>query len=61
MIDLNRLTTQAQEAFVDAQTLLKRYEHNQLDNEHLFLALLEEDKSLVRKILTQLNVDISLV
>jgi ATP-dependent Clp protease ATP-binding subunit ClpB len=58
MIDLNRLTTQAQDAFVDAQTILKRFEQNQLDNEHLLLAMLENDRGLVNKILTQLDIDI---
>jgi ATP-dependent Clp protease ATP-binding subunit ClpB len=59
MIDLNRLTTQAQDAFVDAQTILKRFEQNQLDNEHLLLAMLENDRGLVRKILGQLDIDVS--
>lgn len=57
MIDLNRLTTQAQDAFVDAQTVLKRYEQNQLDDEHILLAMLENDRGLVNKILGLLDVD----
>ena len=57
MIDLNRLTNQAQEAFVSAQDILKRYEQNQLDAEHVALAMLEDEKGLVNKILAQLNVD----
>jgi ATP-dependent Clp protease ATP-binding subunit ClpB len=58
MIDLNQCTTQAQDAFVDAQNILKRYEQNQLDDEHLLLAMLENDKGLVVKILNALNVDV---
>ncbi len=61
MIDLNRLTTQAQDAVVDAQTVLKRFEQNQLDNEHVLLALLESDKGLVVRILNELNVDVRLL
>jgi len=57
MIDLNRLTTQAQDAFVDAQTILKRYEQNQLDNEHLLLAMLENEKGLVSKMFTKLDIN----
>lgn len=57
MIDLNRLTTQAQDTFVDAQTILKRFEQNQLDDEHLLLAMLENDRGLISKVLTQLDVD----
>lgn len=58
MIDLNRLTNQAQESFVEAQNILRRYEQNQMDNEHYLLALLEDEQGLVRKILTRLDADI---
>jgi len=58
MIDFNRLTSQGQDAFADAQTILKRYSQNQLDNEHLLLALLENEQGLVHRILSQLNIDI---
>ncbi len=61
MIDINKLTSQAQEAMKDAQALLRRYEQNQLDSEHLFLALLEKDKGLVAQILNTLNVDIPIL
>lgn len=57
MMDMNRLTTQAQDAFVDAQAVLKRFEQNQLDNEHLLLAMLENDRGLVNKIFAKLDVD----
>lgn len=57
MMDLDRFTTQAQDAFVDAQAILKRYEQNQLDDEHLLLAMLENEKGLISKILQKLNVD----
>lgn len=57
MLDLNRLTTQAQKAVSEAQGLLQRFEQNQLDNEHLLLALLEDAKSIPVKILQKLNVD----
>lgn len=58
MIDLNRFTSQGQDAFVDAQAILKRYEQNQLDVDHVLLALLENDKGLVVKILNTLNIDL---
>jgi ATP-dependent Clp protease ATP-binding subunit ClpB len=57
MIDMDKLTTQAQDAFVDAQSILKRFEQNQLDAEHILLALLENDKGLVARIFQQLNID----
>jgi len=58
MIDFNRLTSQGQDAFADAQTILKRYSQNQLDNEHVLLAMLENEQGLVHRILSQLNIDI---
>lgn len=58
MIDLNKLTSQGQDAFVDAQNVLKRFEQNQLDDEHLLLAMLENDKGLVNRIFEKLNVDV---
>lgn len=58
MIDMNKMTTQAQEAFVEAQNVLRRYEQNQLDNEHLMLALLENEKGLISRIFKQLDVDV---
>ncbi len=57
MIDLNRFTTQAQDTFADAQNILRRFEQNQLDDEHLLLAILEAEKGVVNQILSQLNVD----
>ena len=61
MIDLNRFTTQAQDAFADAQTILKRFEQNQLDDEQLLLAMLEAEKSVVNQIFSNLNVDVRTV
>ncbi len=57
MIDMDKLTTQAQDAFVDAQSILKRFEQNQLDAEHILLALLENDKGLVARIFQQLDIE----
>ncbi len=57
MIDINRLTTQAQKVLGEAQTLLQRYDQNQLDNEHLLLAMLEDSNGTPCKILHKLNVE----
>lgn len=58
MIDPNRLTNQAQEALVASQSILQRFEQNQLDNEHLLLTFIEDEKGLARRILNELNIDI---
>jgi ATP-dependent Clp protease ATP-binding subunit ClpB len=58
MINMDKLTTQAQDAFVDAQSVLKRFEQNQLDAEHLLLAIIENEKGLAAKIFKKLNTDL---
>ena len=56
-MDFERFTAKAKEAVGGAQELLRRYHHNQLDTEHLFLALLEQEGGTVGRVLTQLDVD----
>ncbi len=48
MIPIERFTEQAREAFARVQQLLLRLRHNQLDSEHLLLALLGEPDGLVK-------------
>ena len=40
-MDPNRMTEKSREALQQAQTLATRHHHQQVDNEHLLLALLE--------------------
>jgi ATP-dependent Clp protease ATP-binding subunit ClpB len=56
-MDLNRFTYKAREAIAAAQTIAARYRHQQLDPEHLFLALLEQEEGLTNKLLTRAGVD----
>ncbi len=58
MIDPNRCTTQAQKALTDAYDILQRYQQNQLDSEHLLLALIEDRKGLSAQTLEKLNLDL---
>jgi ATP-dependent Clp protease ATP-binding subunit ClpB len=58
MIDMNRFTAQAQQALLDAQDVLRRFQQNQLDNEHLLLALLETEKGLAKDIFTRAELPI---
>jgi len=53
----NRFTQQAQEALQRAQELLSELRHNQLDTEHIFLALLQQPDGLVPKVLEKLGAD----
>jgi len=52
-----RFTEQAQEVLAASQELLRRYQHNQWDVEHILLALLEQEKGITGDILQMLGVD----
>ncbi|MBV9959404.1 MAG: ATP-dependent chaperone ClpB [Acidobacteria bacterium] len=56
-MDINRLTEKAQEALRAAQSEATRRGHQQIDVEHLLLALLEQDGGLARSILDKAGVD----
>lgn len=52
----DKFTVKAQEAIALAQESLTRFNHNQLDTEHIFLGLLEQQEGLVPTILTSIGV-----
>jgi len=56
-MDFEKLTAKAKEAVAGAQQVLQRYHHNQLDTEHLFLALLEQEGGIVPRIVGNLGLD----
>src|SRR6266850_306206 len=60
-MDINRLTEKAQEALRAAQSEATRQGHQQIDVEHLLLALLEQEGGLARSILEKTGVDADLV
>jgi ATP-dependent Clp protease ATP-binding subunit ClpC len=53
----DKFTEMAQEAISSAQEILERFHHNQLDVEHLLLALLEQEGGLVPQIVEKMGVD----
>jgi ATP-dependent Clp protease ATP-binding subunit ClpC len=55
VIPLERFTDEAREAFARVQQLLMRLRHNQLDAEHLLLALLGEPDGLIRAAFQKLD------
>ncbi len=57
-MDLNRYTEKSQEAIRGAQTLAARLSHQQVDNEHLLLALLEQENGLAPSILLKAGVNL---
>jgi len=52
-----KYTEQAQEALSLSQQLVLQYQHSQLDVEHLLMALLTQEKGLVRDIVKELGAD----
>ena len=57
-MDINRFTQKSQEALQDAQNKAVRFGHNEIDSEHLLLALLEQDGGLVPRLFQKLEVPI---
>ncbi|PAW76549.1 MAG: ATP-dependent chaperone ClpB [Pedosphaera sp. Tous-C6FEB] len=55
-MNLDRFTTKAQQALQEAQRLAHGYSHQELDGEHLLLALIEQSESLVPLGLQKLGV-----
>ena len=53
----DHFTERAQDAAMRAQEILMRYSHNQIDVEHLLLALLEQPEGAVSEIMDKLGAD----
>ncbi len=56
-MDPNRLTIKSQEALTGAQDRARRLGHQQVDSEHLLLALLEQPDGLAPRLLQRLDID----
>ena len=59
MMRFDRFTERAQDAANRSIEILQRYGHNQVDTEHILLALLEQPDGVVPQILGKLNVDVA--
>ncbi len=57
MMRFDRFTERAQEAAQRAAEIIQRYGHNQIDTEHILLALIEQPQGVVTQILDLLKVD----
>jgi len=58
MIDTNKLTQKAQEALRLAQSTALRYSHQEVDCEHLLLALIQQEGGLVPTLLERMSVPV---
>jgi len=56
MMRFDRFTERAQEAAQRAAEIMQRYGHNQIDTEHMLLALIEQPEGAISQILTNLNI-----
>ncbi|OPZ87585.1 MAG: ATP-dependent Clp protease ATP-binding subunit ClpC [bacterium ADurb.Bin429] len=53
----DKFTEKAQEALMVSQAIMQRFQHMQLDTDHLLLALLEQAEGTVPKLLAEMKVD----
>lgn len=58
---LDKLTLKAQESLQEAKNIADKYNHQQIDVEHLLLALVEQPEGIVVPILQKIGVDIALL
>ncbi len=56
MMRFDRFTERAQEAAQRAAEIIQRYGHNQIDTEHILLALIEQPEGAISQILQNLNI-----
>ncbi len=56
-MNVNRFTEKAQEGLAGAQQIAERYNHNQVETEHLLLALLEQSDGLAPQIFARIGID----
>ncbi len=55
-MDINKFTQKAQEALMDAQSIASRYRHQQVDNEHVMLAMLDQEDGLIPHLFEKMGV-----
>ncbi len=60
-MDTGRFTDRAKETLGAAQEILSRYSHNQLDADHILLALLERPDGVAPKVLAHIEADVGAV
>jgi ATP-dependent Clp protease ATP-binding subunit ClpB len=60
-MDFDKLTLNAQKALQDAQSFAVNEQHNAIENEHLFLSLLNQEGGIVIPLLKKIGVDPALI
>jgi len=57
-MDLNKFTVKCQEAFQSAQTKAINFNHQEVDGEHLLLALVEQSDGLIPRLLQRMEINV---
>ncbi|HEX9796287.1 MAG TPA: AAA family ATPase [Anaerolineales bacterium] len=61
MMRFDRFTERAQDAAQRAAEIIQRYGHNQIDTEHILLALIEQPQGVIPQILDRMNIDLDVL
>ncbi|CAG9623452.1 ATP-dependent chaperone ClpB [Sutcliffiella rhizosphaerae] len=59
-MNLNQMTTKLQEAIVLAKSIAENHNHQQIEQEHLFLALIQQHEGLTIRVLQKLQIQIDI-
>ena len=59
-MNINKFTIKSQEALQHSQQVAQRMGHQQIENEHLMLSLIEVDENVLPYLLGKLNVNLQL-
>ena len=57
-MDMNKFTQRAQEAISDSQSIALSMQHQQLDGEHLHLALVRQQDGLIPRLLQLMQINV---
>ena len=57
-MDINSMTEKVQKAIMNAQNIAVREQHQEVDEIHLYIAMLEDDESLILSILEKMNIGV---
>jgi ATP-dependent Clp protease ATP-binding subunit ClpA len=60
-MQLEHFAESAQETFQEAQEIMHRHQHSQLDVEHIFLAMLRQPQGIAGRLLEQLDIDAEVI
>lgn len=61
MMRFDRFTERAQDAAARAYEILQRYGHNQVDTEHILMALLEQPDGIIPQLLEKMSVEVDTI